>query len=218
MKSKDCQHNNRWSNKGLKTQFVWCGVPDTVVTDNEPWFSSKEFTTFSKSWGFNHVTSSPHYPKSNSKAENAVKTLKRLLKKCTEAYSSWWNSIHKVSWKCIGTCKGLVAPRNYEEQVGERIYLCNRHQLIEANKPPVADPPVVDLHSSDLSLLATNLPKGTQRQDIEQMAFQQEQKSPPHPSNASAIESQPCRSGRITKPLKWIEGYVPSWVTVSNII
>lgn len=114
-----------------------------------------------------------------------------------------------TTW-CMGTCKSLVAPRSYEVQVGERIYRCNRRQLIEANKPPIADPPVVDLQSSDQSLPATDLPKGTQRQDIEQTASQQEQKAPPHPSDAPDIESQPRRSGRITKPLKWMEDYVPS--------
>ena len=39
---------------------------------------------FAKSWSFNHVTSSPRYPQSNGKAENAVRTVKRLFEKCKE--------------------------------------------------------------------------------------------------------------------------------------
>ena len=74
--------------KVLKAQFARYNVPDTAVSDNGPQFSTKEFATFSKSWGFTHVTSLPRYPQSNGKAENAVKTLKRLLTKCHESGQS----------------------------------------------------------------------------------------------------------------------------------
>ena len=39
---------------------------------------------FANSWSFNHVASSPRYPQSNGKAENAVRTVKRLFEKCKE--------------------------------------------------------------------------------------------------------------------------------------
>ena len=45
----------------LKEQFSRHGIPDTVVSDNGPQFSSQEFYEFSLTWEFNHVTSSPHY-------------------------------------------------------------------------------------------------------------------------------------------------------------
>lgn len=65
----------------FKVQFARHGIPDTLITDNGTQFSSFEFSTFTETWGFTHTTSSPHYPQSNGKAENAVKVCKALLKK-----------------------------------------------------------------------------------------------------------------------------------------
>ena len=58
------------------------------MTDNGPQFSSAEFSAFARTWDFDHVTSSPKYPQSNGKAENAVKTVKRLFKKCKDSGQS----------------------------------------------------------------------------------------------------------------------------------
>ena len=71
--------NNKSIYKALKVLFVRYGVPDTLVTDNGPQFSSDEFHKFRSGWGFEHVTSSPYYPQSNGKTENVVKTVKRLF-------------------------------------------------------------------------------------------------------------------------------------------
>ena len=74
--------------RALKAMFALYGVLDALVTDNGPQFTSAEFARFASNWGFEHITSSPRYPQSNGKAENAVKTVKRLFTKCRETGQS----------------------------------------------------------------------------------------------------------------------------------
>jgi len=64
----------------VKAHFARYGIPDTVISDNGPQFSSDEFRHFSKKWGFQHITSSPKHSQSNGMSESAVKTAKRLVK------------------------------------------------------------------------------------------------------------------------------------------
>lgn len=80
--------NTQGAMKALMVMFARYEVPDTMVSDNGPQFSSEEFHKFATRWGFKHVTSSPRYPQSNGKAENAVRTIKRLFTKCAESGQS----------------------------------------------------------------------------------------------------------------------------------
>lgn len=65
----------------MKQVFSEQGIPQVVRTDNGPQFSSKEFRDFATAYGFQHVTSSPHYPRSNGFIESQVKVVKRTLEK-----------------------------------------------------------------------------------------------------------------------------------------
>ena len=65
----------------FKEQFSRHGIPDCLMTDNGSQIVSQEFTQFTTDWEFKHVTPSPRYPKSNGKAESAVKIVKNLSKK-----------------------------------------------------------------------------------------------------------------------------------------
>ena len=64
----------------LKTMFARHGIPETVVSDNGSNLTSTEFKRFGQKWGFQHVTSSPHYAQANGAAENRVKIAKRILR------------------------------------------------------------------------------------------------------------------------------------------
>ncbi|XP_062591098.1 uncharacterized protein K02A2.6-like [Saccostrea cucullata] len=65
----------------LQESFSRHGIPEKVVSDNGPQYSSHEFKDFAHQWNFNHTTSSPRYPQSNGLAERTVQTAKRMLTK-----------------------------------------------------------------------------------------------------------------------------------------
>ena len=83
--------------KELSALFARFGAPDTVVSDNGRQFDCADFRKFATEWNFEHVTSSPHYAQSNGKAENAVKTVKRLFKKSGETGDSEFIAL--LNWR-----------------------------------------------------------------------------------------------------------------------
>ena len=79
-------------NKCKKT-FSQFGTPKELVTDNGPEFSSHHFRSFSKTWDFEHRTSSPHFHQSNGLVERSIQTVKRTLKKAKLANEDHYLSI-----------------------------------------------------------------------------------------------------------------------------
>ena len=59
----------------LKQVFSEHGIPERVISDNGPQYSSDAFRTFAAEWEFQHVTSSPRHPQSNGFAERCVQSL-----------------------------------------------------------------------------------------------------------------------------------------------
>ncbi len=57
------------------------GYPTTLVSDNGPQFSSKEFQQKMEHWNIKHLFSPPYHPASNGLAEKAVHIVKDKLKK-----------------------------------------------------------------------------------------------------------------------------------------
>ena len=63
--------------------FLQYGNPKSLTTDNGPPFSSEPFSQFLINQRVEHITSSPHYPKSNGLIKRRVKPIKTLLATAT---------------------------------------------------------------------------------------------------------------------------------------
>ena len=63
--------------KELWKVFSVHGIPEQVVSDNDPQFSSAEFGEFCKVNGVKHLCVSPYHPASNGLAEWFVQTFKK---------------------------------------------------------------------------------------------------------------------------------------------
>ena len=71
----------------MRSSLATLGLPEQLVTDNGPSFTSEEFAEFLQMNGIKHTTTAPYHPGSNGLAERAVQTLKRGLKMISEG--SW---------------------------------------------------------------------------------------------------------------------------------
>ena len=74
--------------QALKELFAIHGIPDLIISDNEPQYSADSFREFATKYGFVHTTSSPRYPQANGEVERAVRTAKSLLRKNDDIHSA----------------------------------------------------------------------------------------------------------------------------------
>ena len=77
----------------MQVIFAAYGWPHTLVTDNGPCYTSKEFQMLMQSMSVNHITSSPHYPQSNGLAEKFVGIIKNLFHKAKEEGQSPYTTL-----------------------------------------------------------------------------------------------------------------------------
>ena len=71
--------NPQLSSRLLNGTLADTEIPHTLITDNGAQFTSDPFKTFTKTYQFNHITSSPYWSQSNGRAEAAVKSAKHNL-------------------------------------------------------------------------------------------------------------------------------------------
>ncbi|GFR96761.1 polyprotein [Elysia marginata] len=64
----------------LGTIFARFGIPEQVVSDNGPQFTSEEFKTFMYTNNIRHVRSAPYHPATNGIAERMVQSFKNAMK------------------------------------------------------------------------------------------------------------------------------------------
>lgn len=65
--------------KVLNEIFSTFGVPQMIVSDNGPQFTSSEFEDYCKTQGILHIRSSPYHPRTNGLAERLVRTFKTRM-------------------------------------------------------------------------------------------------------------------------------------------
>ena len=61
----------------LRSLFARMGLPDQIVPDNGPQFTSKTLRQFSFANGIKHVTGAPHHSSTNDQAERLVQSFKK---------------------------------------------------------------------------------------------------------------------------------------------
>ncbi|CAC5410926.1 unnamed protein product [Mytilus coruscus] len=199
----------------LRAQFARHGIPDVCFTDNGPQFDCGEFRKFSRLCEFKHDTSSPLYSQSNGKVEQAVQTVKRLMKKSkfdkkdpylafldfrntqTEGFdnSPAEKLMNRKTRTLLPTKERLLRPkvvapnkvniRSYEVDVGARTIRRNRRQLKHTLEDDNNEPAEIERDNSDFEHGEIN------NQD--------------HCENAPEIENAKetpitTRSGRVVKP------------------
>ena len=92
----------------MKDIFAEFGIPDKVISDNGPHYSSHMFRTFAKDWGFIHTTSSPHRPQGNGFIERQVQTIKQLQKKSSSSDTDFQLAL--LHWRATPVSAKIPSP------------------------------------------------------------------------------------------------------------
>ena len=77
----------------MQSIFSKYGWPNTLVTENGPCYTSKEFQILMQSMSVNHLTSSPHYQQSTGLVEKFVGIIKNLFYKAKEEGQSPYTAL-----------------------------------------------------------------------------------------------------------------------------
>lgn len=94
--------------KAMQATFGQYGLPEYIVSDNGPQYSSLDFANFCKSIKAKHETSSPHHQQGNGQAERMIGIVKSSMKKCIKEKGEWWEAILTIRNTPIG--EGLMSP------------------------------------------------------------------------------------------------------------
>eukprot|EP00105_Crassostrea_gigas_P017830 XP_011435757.1 PREDICTED: uncharacterized protein K02A2.6-like [Crassostrea gigas] len=170
----------------LRSQFARHGIPDICMSDNGPQFASEEFADFEHLWEFDHITSSPHYPHINWKAEKAVKVARQILKKAKHTKSNPYLALldyRNTPTHHVGTSPAmrLMETKSYEVKAEAGAdYTRNRKHLRKSMEGPYDNPDVPE----DNPNCTSNDNKGAN----------------PGPNTDKDPETITTRSGREVKP------------------
>ena len=112
-------NNDTTTQKTLMILYGWfCerGFPTTLVSDNGPQFTAKEFGEKMSKWGVKHLLTPPYHPASNGLAEKAVGTVKDRLKKmdCPVTSTEFYVNIKRIVYVCNATSQASTDQNPFE--------------------------------------------------------------------------------------------------------
>ena len=74
----------------LRKSFAAYGLPEKILTDIGPQFTSKEFCDFVRYYDIRHIKSAPYYPATNGVVERFIQTFKHAMKSNADRTLSYW--------------------------------------------------------------------------------------------------------------------------------
>jgi len=89
----------------LRGWFCEYGFPTHFRSDNGPQFRSQEFKEFCVKYGITHETSAAYNPRGNGLAENAVKQVKHLVRKCQTTGEDFRLAL--LEWRNVPRADGI---------------------------------------------------------------------------------------------------------------
>ncbi|GJZ07329.1 putative reverse transcriptase domain-containing protein [Tanacetum coccineum] len=70
---------------------VWHGVPVSIISDRDPRFASRFWTSLQKSLGTNLDMSTAYHPETDGQSERTIQTLEDMLRACVIDFGSGWD-------------------------------------------------------------------------------------------------------------------------------
>ena len=107
------------------------GIPEKLISDGGPEYTSRAFRDFVKKWQFTHQTSSPEYAKGNARAERSVQTVKQLLRK---SGPDFWPALLEYRATPIAGSKLSPAEMMFDRSVRSQITSHRKPQRVPEEK------------------------------------------------------------------------------------
>ena len=157
----------------LKKIFSQHGIPERVRSDNGPQYSSTEFAKFTSLYGFQHITSSPHFLRSNGLAERTIiQTVWRMLLKLLSFKSTITSLSEKLNH--LSSC-----PASSQIITNSNITQSQQPVHTKTHKPPLQQRKL--FHSTlQMKMFTVSLPIWTSQKLWESMESQTTYWNPVH--------------------------------------
>ena len=108
------------------------GLSHIISSDNDPYYSSREFQEFLQCNSILHQTSSPNHPRSNRFAERMVGVAKKLMDKAGNKRKPWISGLFEYR----------ITPQT--GSIASPLKLMTQHRPWEKNLPQLSSALVVD--------------------------------------------------------------------------